>query len=220
MPVEPTTTHVIILASASLYQEAWSALLSAQPYIIVAGSVSDPSEVRLHVTSGQQTTILVDVSTSQAEVARQLHSVASDDGLLFLVDTYDLATVLPLLQSGATGCISRDASVSELARAIIAVGRGELTLPPAIGARALAALASGRPVDGADDTLVEDLTEREIEVLSLLAEGMTNKDIAQALILSVRTVEAHLRSIYGKLAVNSRTEAALWAARNGYGPQN
>ncbi|HET7376275.1 MAG TPA: response regulator transcription factor, partial [Anaerolineae bacterium] len=61
------------------------------------------------------------------------------------------------------------------------------------------------------------LTEREIEVLRLLAQGSTNKDIAQTLILSVRTIDAHLRSIFAKLNVRSRTEAALWAARYGYG---
>ena len=58
---------------------------------------------------------------------------------------------------------------------------------------------------------------QETEVLGLLARGLTNKDIAQSLMLSVRTVEAHLRSIFGKLAVGSRTEAALWAVRHGYG---
>ena len=65
--------------------------------------------------------------------------------------------------------------------------------------------------------MVAPLSERETEVLRLLAQGHTNKDIAQALILSVRTVEAHLRNIFAKLGVNSRTEAALWAVQHGYG---
>lgn len=220
MPPELTTTYVFILASTSLYREAWHALLSGQPHIVPAGKVSDPSELRLLETSGQRTTILIDVPTSQVEVARQLHEVVPEIGLLVLVDAYDLGSILPLLRSGAMGCISHDAPVGELARAIIAVGRGEMALPPAVAGRALAALASGKSVGDDDDTLMEALTVREAEVLSLLAEGMTNKDIAQALILSVRTVEAHLRSIYSKLGVTSRTEAALWAVRNGYGPQD
>jgi DNA-binding NarL/FixJ family response regulator len=66
--------------------------------------------------------------------------------------------------------------------------------------------------------LPSGLTRREIEVLHLLSHGMSNRDIAQKLFVSVRTVEAHLRSLYGKLDVSSRTEAALWAVRHGYAP--
>jgi len=103
--------------------------------------------------------------------------------------------------------------VGDLIRALIAAARGEMALPPDIAGQALAALARG---DSALPPIVEPLTERESDVLHLLASGMTNKDIAQALIISVRTVEAHLRSIYSKLGVDSRTEAALWAVQNGY----
>jgi DNA-binding NarL/FixJ family response regulator len=104
--------------------------------------------------------------------------------------------------------------VGDLARAIIAAGRGEIALPPHIAGRALAALARGEPAS--DEGLIEPLSERELEVLRLLAQGLTNKDMAQTLILSVRTVEAHLRNIFGKLGVRSRTEAALWAVTHGY----
>jgi DNA-binding NarL/FixJ family response regulator len=143
----------------------------------------------------------------------QLKVTAPDLGLLFLVQDYELSTILPFLQAGASGCISRDDSVGDLARAIIAVGRGEIALPPSIAARALSALARGET--GAAG-LIEALTDREVEVLRLLAQGLTNKDIAQTLFLSVRTVEAHLRNIYGKLNVRSRTEAVLWAVKQGY----
>ena len=106
--------------------------------------------------------------------------------------------------------------MGDLARAIIAAGRGELVLPQSVSGRALAALTRG-VVIRAD--LVEPLSKREVEVLHYLAGALTNKDIAQTLFLSVRTVEAHLRNIYGKLGVDTRTEAAIWAVRNGYGPE-
>ena len=86
-----------------------------------------------------------------------------------------------------------------------------------IAGRALAAMARGETVG---ETLVEPLSDRETEVLRLLAQGLTNKDMAQTLILSVRTIEAHLRNIFGKLGVTSRTEAALWATKYGYGPED
>jgi DNA-binding NarL/FixJ family response regulator len=77
------------------------------------------------------------------------------------------------------------------------------------------ALARG---DHRPQQTVETLTDHEKEVLTLLAQGLTNKDIAQSLFLSVRTIETHLRNIYGKLNVSSRTEAVLWAVQHGYEP--
>ena len=209
------STRLIIFSSASLHREAWRALLSGQPAILIVDTVADAFEVVPLLQPDQPTTVLVDVLSPQPDLAQQLMTVAPEAGLLFLVQSYELSEVLVLLRAGATGCVSRDASVGDLARAIIAVGRGEIALPPHIAGRALAALARGEPVS--DDELIEPLSEREVEVLRLLAQGMTNKDIAQTLILSVRTIEAHLRNIFGKLGVRSRTEAALWAVEHGYG---
>jgi DNA-binding NarL/FixJ family response regulator len=210
-------TSLIILTSAMLYQAAWQSLLADQPDITVSGAVGDIARVSTFLQPGRPTTLLVDLPPPLLPLTQQLKTIAPNPGLLFLIDSYELDQILPLLRAGATGCVSRDEPVAELARAIIAVGRGEITLPPSIAARALAALARGEPATG---DLIEPLSEREAEVLQLLAQGMTNKDIAQTLILSVRTVEAHLRNIFGKLGVRSRTEAALWATKHDYGPED
>jgi len=185
---------------------------------VVAGAVGDVSRVSTIFQPGRPTTLLIDLPSPLPPLVQQLKENVPDLGLLFLVESYALDQILSLLQAGATGCISRDEPVAELARSIIAVGRGEIWLPPTIAVRALAALARGETA-GRDD-LIEPLTGRETDVLRLLAQGLTNKDIAQTLILSVRTVEAHLRHIFGKLNVTSRTEAALWATRYGYGPDD
>jgi DNA-binding NarL/FixJ family response regulator len=210
-------TRLIILASATLYRAAWQALLTPQPDILVAGAVGDVSQIAALLEPGQPVTVLFDLPTPQPALAQQLKPIIPDLGLLFLVDSYDLEQILPLLQAGVTGCVSRDEPVAKLARAIIAVGRGEIALPSSIAGRALAVLARGEPVS--EGGLIEPLSEREIEVLRFLAQGLTNKDIAQTLFLSVRTVEAHLRNIFGKLGVRSRTEAALWASKHGYEPE-
>lgn len=136
--------------------------------------------------------------------------IAPDLGLLFLVDSYELGQILPLLPVEATRYVSQDDPMANLARAIIPVGRAETALPSPLASRALAGGESG----GSD--WVEPLSEREIEVLRLLAQGLTNKDIAQTLCLSVLTVKTHLHHIFGKLGVRSRTEAALWATQRGY----
>ena len=211
----PATTRVIIYSPARLHREAWQALLSHQPDIVVADAVSDPSGIDVPLQPGQPTTVLLDLLDPGPDLVGQCKAASPDLGLLVLVASYDLADILPLLRAGATGFLSRDESVGNLARAIIAVGRGELVLPPAIAARALATLAHGER--RTPESPAQPPSEREIEVLRLLARGLTNKDIAQTLILSVRTVEAHLRSIFIKIEVRSRTEAALWAVKHGYG---
>ena len=208
------STRLIILARAALYRDAWRALLGNQPEITIAGTAADAEEAHDLLAAGERTTVLIDLAIPDPAVARRLKDFDAQAGVLFLVQTYDLTEVLSLLQADAAGVISREEQTGDLARAVIAAGRGEIILPPTIAARVLGMLARGERLEG---DLVEPLSARETEVLGLLARGLTNKDIAQSLMLSVRTVEAHLRSIFGKLAVGSRTEAALWAVRHGYG---
>ena len=209
-------TQLFIYSAAALHRDAWQALLSGQPGITVAGAFCEASHLLPHIQPDQPTTILIDQRVLDPKLAIELKSGAPELGLLFLVQSYELSKILPILRAGANGCISRDASVGDLARAIIAAGRGELVLPPSLSGRALAALTRGAVIRA---DLVEPLSKREVEVLRYLAGALTNKDIAQTLFLSVRTVEAHLRNIYGKLGVDTRTEAAIWAVRNGYGPE-
>ncbi len=204
--------QVIVFCRRALPRAAWLALLRDQPGIAgvtAAAAIQDLAGI----TGLDQAAIFVAESSIDVDLVRRLAADAPGSGLLLLVDTYQIDQMVALLQAGAAGLISRDASVPELVRAIIAVGRGEIVLPPDLASRVMLALARGgmeteRPVDA--------LTDRESEVLALLAQGLTNKDIAQTLFLSVRTVEAHLRNIYAKVGVSSRTEAALWAIRQGY----
>lgn len=210
-------TRLLILARSNLYRAAWQALLEKQPGIVVVGAFDEIDRIQANTQPAQNTAVLVDIPYPQAEYVRRLREARLGNGLLFLLESFDLAEVVSLLQAGATGFILRDAQVGDLARAVIATGRGEIVLPPPLAARALAALARGQ-VPREEPAV--SLTEREQEVLGLLANGLTNKDIAQTLILSVRTVEAHLRNVYSKLDVSSRTEAALWAVHNGYGNED
>lgn len=210
-------TRLLILARSNLYRAAWQALLEKQPGIVVVGAFDEIDRIQANTQPAQNTAVLVDIPKPQAEYVRRLREARLGNGLLFLLESFDLAEVVSLLQAGATGFILRDAQVGDLARAVIATGRAEIVLPPPLAARALAALARGQ-VPREEPAV--SLTEREQEVLGLLANGLTNKDIAQTLILSVRTVEAHLRNVYSKLDVSSRTEAALWAVHNGYGNED
>ena len=212
MSPDSAATQLLIYAPAALHREAWRALLADQPSIVVGGLLANAARLAAFPQTDRPTTLLIDLPVPQFDVIRPLKESHPTLGLLVLVHAYDLAEIVPLLKAGATGCISRDATVSDLARAIIAAGRGELVLPPSIATRALLALARGEPIGSGP---IEPFTDREVEVLRLLGQGLTNKDIAQTLLLSVRTVDAHLRSIFAKLGVHSRTEAALWIVKHG-----
>ncbi|MCA9872878.1 MAG: response regulator transcription factor [Anaerolineales bacterium] len=210
-----SAAHIIILADVALPRMAWEALLAQQPGLTVWGTVANLDDVHALPATGSQTAVLLDLMEPLVQQVAQLTKAVPNYGLLCLVNDYDLSQIVTLLQAGASGVLSRDETVPELVQALVAAGRGEIVLPPSLAARALAALVRGEMYL---QRQVGALTEREREVLDLLAQGLTNKDIAQSLFLSVRTIEAHLRHIYGKLDVTSRTEAVLWAVQHGFEP--
>lgn len=213
MPHPAAGTQVIILAANTLHRAAWNALLIQQPGIQVWGTAANQDDLAALPEPPHSAAVLIDFSNPSPEFISAIVPIKPNCGYLILINTYDLVEVVTLLQAGVVGCLSRDAPVADLARAVIAVGRGEIVLPPSLAAKALAALARGEVLQKSPS---ESLTDRESDVLGLLAQGMTNKDIAQTLFLSVRTVEAHLRNIYGKLDVTSRTAAVLWAVEHGW----
>ena len=205
-------TQVIVWTGSLLPRLSCESLLERQPGLVVHGSAANLDDIQALPQTKSPTTILVDMPQPLPASIMELANHLPGYGLLCLVDAYDLTQVVTLLQAGIIGVMSRNATLPELTRGLIAAARGEIVLPPSLAARALTALARG---EVKAHRQLDFLTEREREVLSLLAEGKTNKDIAQLLFLSVRTIEAHLRNIYGKLDVNSRTEAVLWAVQHG-----
>ncbi len=209
--------QVIVFCQNRLLQAAWLALLQKQPGLTAVSVAATIPDLQIQTNTGQPTAVFVDVPAISPDFVAGMSPAVANGGLLFLVDEYEVDEMITLLQAGATGFIQRNAAVPDLARAIIAVGRGEIVLPPDKASQVMLGLARG---GGQKERPLANLTDREKEVLTLLAQGLTNKDIAQTLILSVRTVEAHLRNIYGKLQVASRTEAALWAIHHGFAPEN
>lgn len=210
-----TITKVVIMADAALPRLAWESLLKNQPGLMVFGTAASLDDLLALLSGEAQAAVLLDLKEPIQPQATQIAKALPDTGLLCLVDAYDLNQILLLLQAGAAGILTRDATLPELTRALIATGRGEIVLPQNLATQALAALTRGSLRAQQN---IATLTEREREVLMLLAKGMTNKDIAQTLFLSVRTVETHLRNIYSKLNVASRTEAVLWAVQHGFEP--
>ncbi len=137
---------------------------------------------------------------------------------LMLAGALDEATIFECLKAGAKGYLSKDSGVSDLTKAIKAVHQGELWIQRKLISRFFdqEAIANTRG-ENLHGRTKEELTPREQEVLSLLTKGRTNKEIAQDLFISEKTVKSHLSSIFRKLKVTRRLEAVLWAISKGLG---
>lgn len=213
--------RVLLADEHAVVRESLRAILNLQPDIEVVGEARTGVEaVRLAVLL-RPDVILMDIEMPEmdgVEATRAILDQCPEAGILALTAHEDERHILALLEAGAEGYIVKSARLADVLAAIRAVARGE----PALDARAMRTvmrrLAEGEHARAGARAaeLPEPLTDREMEVLRLVATGASNKEIARRLSISVRTVQVHLGNIYGKLDVRSRTEAALYAIRCGW----
>jgi two-component system, NarL family, response regulator LiaR len=145
------------------------------------------------------------------EAIRRIREGRPQARVLVLSSFLDDERLFPAVRAGAAGYLLKDVEPRELVKAIRTVHGGEALLHPAVAARLMDEFAAGSP----QEPSVDGLTEREREVLTLIARGLPNKLIARDLSISEKTVKAHVSSILGKLGVSDRTQAALYAVRAG-----
>jgi DNA-binding NarL/FixJ family response regulator len=146
------------------------------------------------------------------EATRELRATMPQVEVVAVTSLVDQSRVQSALEAGASGYLVKDAAPEELAVAIRAAQRGEIHIDSALARRLMDSLASSR--DDTPDPFGE-LTDRELEILRLIAEGHANKEIASRLVISERTARSHVSSILQKLGLSSRTQAALLAVREG-----
>lgn len=181
------------------------ALLEGQPDLRVVGEAADAAGALSIVRVTAPAVILMDLNlgagTSGVQATAQLRRLPDPPQVLVLT-TYDTeADILAAVESGAAGYLLKDAPPAELFRAVRAAALGEMVLSPAVAARLFSRVTAA-------DTA---LTEREIEVLELLADGLPNAQLARRLLISEATVKSHLSHIYAKLGVDSRAGAVATA---------
>ncbi len=148
------------------------------------------------------------------EATRRIKARYSEVKVLVLTAYDDDPYIFALLKAGANGYVLKTAESSELVEAVRGVHRGESVLDPAVTQKVVTQLTTGRPAGA--QAMIETLTDRELEVLRLVAKGLTNKAIGRELSISHRTVQGHLANIFGKLDVDTRTEAVLLAVQQGW----
>lgn len=151
-------------------------------------------------------------------VAARIRAIESTTAVLILTAHNDPQLVFNLLQNGAIGYVLKDEALETLANAVRAASTGKSWLSPSVASQVIQrAISRTEPQqkEVQKDSNVDDLTPREYEILCLLAEGLDNAAIADRLTLTKRTVQNHISTIYGKIGLNSRTEAMLYALHHG-----
>ena len=148
------------------------------------------------------------------EAIRRLTALGERPRAIALTTYADDASVLGALRAGARGYLTKDAGAAEIRAAVEAVARGEAALDPSVQHHVVAALAGGGSVAPPSE-LPDELTPREAEVLGLIAEGLTNAEIAERLVVSNATVKSHVNHIFAKLGVRDRAQAVVFAYSNG-----
>jgi len=149
------------------------------------------------------------------EAIRRLSARGDRPRAIALTTYADDASVLGALRAGARGYLTKDAGAEDIRAAVEAVARGEAALDPSVQHHVVAALAAPEPASAAHPELPDDLTPRETEVLALIAEGLTNAEIAARLVVSAATVKSHVNRIFFKTGARDRAQAVVYAYGHG-----
>lgn len=208
--------RVMIADDQGIVRKGISALLATEPGIVVVEEAGDGKAAVERALAVKPDVILMDLMMpvmDGIEATRQITKALTGTRVLVLTSFAGNDQVFPAIKAGALGYLLKDSSPEELVEAIRQVYRGEAWLHPAIARKVMQELAkpAAQPVEGSPD----DLTEREMDVLKLLTQGHSNKEIAERLVVSEATVRTHVSNILNKLHLASRTQAALYALRQG-----
>ncbi|MCI3278560.1 response regulator [Streptomyces cylindrosporus] len=211
--------RVLIADDQQMVRQGFTVLLNTQPGIEVVGQAVDGQEAVDRVRELSPDVVLMDIRMPELngiEATRRITGERPDIRVLVLT-TFDLDEyVYEALRAGASGFLLKDASAEKLAEAVRVVAAGDALLAPGITRRLIAQFSrlDDRPRAPLKDR-VGDLTERETEVLSLIAQGLSNAEIAERLVVAEQTVKTHVGRILVKLGLRDRTQAAVFAYESG-----
>lgn len=213
--------RVLIVDDQRVVREGLTMLVGLIEGLEVVGAAADGSEAVELAEREHPDVVLMDLRMPQmdgAEATRRLRSRFPDTQVLVLTTYADDESLFPALQAGARGYLTKDASAEEIEAAIRAVADGRTHLDPAVQARLVEAVVAEAPAPhGPEEAgeLPDDLTPREAEVLKLIASGLSNSEIAAALVVSSATVKTHVNRVFYKTGARDRAQAVRYAYRRG-----
>ncbi|MEU7553280.1 response regulator transcription factor [Streptomyces sp. NPDC044571] len=208
----PRRVRVLLVDDHQVVRRGLRTFLEVQDDIEVVGEAADGEEGVARAEELRPDVILMDIKmpgTDGIEALRRLRALENPARVLIVTSFTEQRTVVPALRAGAAGYVYKDIDPDALSGAIRSVHAGHVLLQPEVAEALLSQDAQPAP------NRAGSLTDREQEVLSLIADGRSNREIARALVLSEKTVKTHVSNILMKLDLADRTQAALWAVRHG-----
>jgi DNA-binding NarL/FixJ family response regulator len=217
---ERAPVRVLLADDQRLVRESLGMLLGLLGGIELVATASDGEEAVALAAEHRPQVVLMDLRMPRLdgiEATRRLRECQPDVRVIALTTFADDESVLGALRAGARGYLTKDASGEDIRSAIELVAAGEAALDPAVQHHVVAAVAgdSNLASSSGDPSLPDDLTPREAEVLALIAEGLTNAEIAERLVVSPTTVKSHINHLFGKAGIRDRAQAINYAYRHG-----
>jgi len=210
--------RVLIADDQRVVRDGLTMIVGLIEGVEVVATASDGIEAVTGAERERPDVVLMDLrmpGLDGAGATRQVRAALPDTQVLVLTTYADDRSLFPALQAGARGYLTKDAGAEEIEQAIRALAAGRTHLDPTIQQRLVAAVLEAQPSHGQVPTLPDDLTPRETEVLKLIAAGLSNAEIAAALVVSNATVKTHVNRIFSKTGARDRAQAVHYAYRHG-----
>ena len=210
------TIRLVLADDHAVVRRGLQALIELEADMDIVGMGSNGLEAIQQVQAHQPDVVLLDVQMPRKngiEAIPEIKAVAPETRILMLTSFGDDDSVFAAIKAGAMGYLLKDSSPAELLQAIRNVYNGRSSLDPAIALKVIQEI--NKPAAKQQPRTIDPLTPREVEILRLVARGLTNMDIANQLVVSERTIRTHISNILGKLHLANRTQAALYALRQG-----
>ncbi len=218
-PQEGQKISVLIVDDHPIVRQGLRTLLELQDDIIVAGEAAN-GKIAVDLTARlKPDVVLMDLVMPELDgisATRQISAMKQTTRVIALTSFVEDDKVIPAIQAGAVSFLLKDVSPADLMEAIRAAYHGEARLHPTVMRKLMNQVAAQQPVQAA----APDLTEREMDVLRLVAEGMSNREIAAKLVISEKTVKTHISSLLSKLGLEDRTRLAIYAIKKGLVPES